>query len=144
MERISILHECNVTHERAGRHETDLAYIMKQRAKEELYLRCCKSAFSAELFALNALWLGRVTLDLLLSAGCTRNCKSLSRLARLGDTPLRIDGFSINNLLTRRPIFIHPARAFPRYILFTHDPRLRLDIARCAGWTVLGRHLNAS
>ena len=44
-----------------------------------------------EFLALDTLWLRRIALYLLLSTSRTCNCQTLSRLAGLRDTPLRID-----------------------------------------------------
>lgn len=92
-----------------------------------LHLRILKLAHTAKLLALNASGEVGITLDLLLSARNTGDRQSLSWLPRLGDTPMRIDHFSVNDRLTVTTIIVEVAEPFAWYLRLPNKARQELS-----------------
>lgn len=73
-------------------------------------LRILKPAFAPRLLALVALRPVRLTFDFLFATSQACLCESLSWLSGLCDTPVRIDGLTINDLGLMRSISIDEAK----------------------------------
>lgn len=79
---------------------------------DRVNLRILEPADPPELLALNASRIIRITFDFLLPTSHASDRKSLARLASLGDSPMRVDCFAIDDGLTVAAVIVEITQAF--------------------------------
>jgi hypothetical protein len=86
------------------------------------HLRIFEFTDAAEFLTLNASWVVRITLDLLLTTGHASDRQSLSRLPCLCHAPVGVDSFTVNDSLAMGPIIIKVAKTLARNLRRAHEP----------------------
>lgn len=113
---------------------------LDSRTAKELNSRILELADPSKFVALDTSRIVRVAFDLLLAAGNASNSKPLPRLARLRNTPMRIDRLAINNSLAVRPIVVEVADSLARDFSLTDKSRKEMSASpNLRSKRVLGR-----
>lgn len=93
-----------------------------------------------KLLTLDTPWVVRVALDLLLPARHARDRQPLAWLARLGDTPVRVDGLPVDHCLAVAAVVVEIAQSLTWQLSRPHKPRQEVGSRPDLGaQSVLGR-----